>query len=364
MKNTGFGAFVIFVHMTSALTSHQRNHGIMRLTALWAFTESGVGGIMHALQIPFTGLFVGGMAVLMICLIAQFSNHRYKLILKSALIVLIIKAMASPFTPLTAYLAVSFQAALAYAVISIAGINFISVLLISVVAMFESALQKLLVLTTFFGQSFWKATDNMIAFAGTQTGYHIANGSYWVMGIYLAIYLAGGIVIAWISYKIIRNVKLLESLSTAAKQVPVLPVTPVYTSNSNQKRQRKILAFTIVMVAVSLVLFIFSADKKSGWLEVIKAISWTIAALLAWFVLIGPLLTTLLQQLLKRKQSRYQDEVLQTIALFPMLKALTISSWQSSHTAQGFKRWHLFLSSLIYSTLTYSSLPVNEEPVK
>ena len=49
----------------------QRLNAIQRLTALWAFTESGLGGIMHALQIPFTGLLVGGMAVIMISLIAD-----------------------------------------------------------------------------------------------------------------------------------------------------------------------------------------------------------------------------------------------------------------------------------------------------
>ncbi len=50
----------------------QRQLAVQRLTALWAFSESGLGGILHALQMPFTGLLVGGMAILLISLIAFF----------------------------------------------------------------------------------------------------------------------------------------------------------------------------------------------------------------------------------------------------------------------------------------------------
>src|SRR6202008_2387238 len=87
------------------LPDEQRSAAIQRLTALWAFTESGLGGLLHALQIPFTGLVVGGMAVIIISFIAEISGNNYKQILKSALIVLIVKAMVSPYTPFPAYIA-------------------------------------------------------------------------------------------------------------------------------------------------------------------------------------------------------------------------------------------------------------------
>ncbi|MFZ9754542.1 MAG: hypothetical protein ACO3DK_00750 [Bacteroidia bacterium] len=31
--------------------------------AFWAFVESGLGGMMHAFHLPFTGIFIGGAAV-------------------------------------------------------------------------------------------------------------------------------------------------------------------------------------------------------------------------------------------------------------------------------------------------------------
>ena len=122
--------FAIFVEMNTGnifLTKEQKQNALQRLTALWAFTESGLGGIMHALQIPFTGLLVGGMAVIMICLIAEFSEHTYKEVLKSVIIVLIVKAMAAPLTPVTAYIAVSFQAILGFVLFSLLRVNYISI---------------------------------------------------------------------------------------------------------------------------------------------------------------------------------------------------------------------------------------------
>ncbi|MCX7875007.1 MAG: hypothetical protein N2321_02445, partial [Melioribacteraceae bacterium] len=47
-----------------------------KLTTLWAFTESTLGGILHALRIPFTGLFVGSASVFFISLIAQYSKNK------------------------------------------------------------------------------------------------------------------------------------------------------------------------------------------------------------------------------------------------------------------------------------------------
>ena len=86
------------------------NHSaVNRLTALWALNESGLGGVLHAAKFPFTGIFVGGFAVILISLIARYSNYSFKAILKATAMVLMIKAAVSPHSPFPAYLAVSFQ---------------------------------------------------------------------------------------------------------------------------------------------------------------------------------------------------------------------------------------------------------------
>jgi hypothetical protein len=348
--------------MNSALSNKQRIHAIQRLTALWAFAESGLGGIMHALQIPFTGLLVGGMAVIMISMIAEFSEHSYKQVLKSAVTVLIVKVMTAPFTPVTAYVAVSFQALLGFALFSLLRVNYLSIILLSVIAMLESAVQKLLVLILFFGNSLWKAMDNLIAFAAGQLNRIVLNGSYWIVGIYLFIYIAGAFFIAWLTYCTIKKFDtknnyftLQESSLTNADLVWDIDV-----GKKNSYKKIWVLLFTMIMLSV--ILFFFSIDKKQGWLEVLKTITWTVSALLIWFVLISPLLTKLIQKLLKKKESLYSDEVAGTLSFLPVLKKLTALAWQQSKLYAGFKRWRFFFTTLIYATLTYSESAMTQEP--
>ncbi|MFN9519473.1 MAG: hypothetical protein ACK574_07030, partial [Bacteroidota bacterium] len=65
-------------------------HYINRLTALWAFSESGLGGMMHALKIPFTGFFLGGFAIVILTLIAHHSRNRFSDIMQSTLLVILV----------------------------------------------------------------------------------------------------------------------------------------------------------------------------------------------------------------------------------------------------------------------------------
>ena len=85
---------------------------IDKLTALWALNESGLGGFLHVFNSPFTGLIVGGIAILLISLIAYYAENKWQAILKALVIVLIIKMAVSPYSPFAAYIAVSFQAIL------------------------------------------------------------------------------------------------------------------------------------------------------------------------------------------------------------------------------------------------------------
>lgn len=345
----------------SAFSKEQRINAIQRLTALWAFTESGLGGIMHALQIPFTGLLVGGMAVIMICLIAEFSEHAYRQVLKSVVIVLIVKAMASPFTPLTAYIAVSFQALLGFALFSLLRINYISIVLLSVIAMLESAIQKLLVLTLFFGQSLWKAMDNMVAFAGKQLGYFVSNGSIWIMAVYLIIYIGGGLFIAWLAWRTIRNFDTTNP-HFVLKESPAAD-SEITNSNAIAKKRgyKKIWLLLFIMVILSALLFFFAKNAKQGWVEVFKTITWTLSAMLIWFVVIGPLFTKSIQKLLKKKESRYSDEVAKVLSFLPVLGRLTNAAWQQSKQQRGFKRWQFFFTALIYAALTWSEPDLPEQ---
>ena len=95
------------VHSNGILSASK----IEKLTALWALGESALGGILHALRFPLRGMIISSVAIIIISMIARFSNKRGQ-ILKSTVLVILIKGVISPHTPLTAYLAVFLQGSL------------------------------------------------------------------------------------------------------------------------------------------------------------------------------------------------------------------------------------------------------------
>lgn len=336
------------------LAEEQRLAAVQRLTALWAFTESGLGGIMHALKIPFTGLIVGGMAVIIISLIAEISNPNLKQILKSALIVLIVKAMVSPYTPFPAYIAVSFQALLAFALFRLLRVHFFSILLLSSLAMIESVFQKLLILTLIYGKGLWKAMDELVAYVIKQFGMTSGNGSRWIVGTYLCVYIIGGIIIAWIAYKMIKSFYAEKDMYklTSAEIIN----EEIYNGSTVKRKSLfpKLWMMILLLAVISVVLFIFSADAEKGWLAVAKTVSWTLLAIFVWYMLIGPLLTKLIQKLLQKQESRYSDEVLNALSFLPVMRRLASLAWQKSKSYSGLARWQFFFSAMIHWSLTCS----------
>jgi tetrahydromethanopterin S-methyltransferase subunit C len=61
------------------LSEQERIAAVQRLDCIMGiYVECGLGGVLHALQMPFTGLLVGGLAVIIITFIAQVSGKKYK----------------------------------------------------------------------------------------------------------------------------------------------------------------------------------------------------------------------------------------------------------------------------------------------
>ena len=93
---------------------HQENDdniklSVSKLIALWAFSESALGGILHAFQFPFSGILLAGFAVTIICAIGYYSEKPSADILYGTMIAIAVKLTLSPHSPVTAYIAVAFQ---------------------------------------------------------------------------------------------------------------------------------------------------------------------------------------------------------------------------------------------------------------
>lgn len=328
------------------LTNIQRKLAIQRLTALWAFAESGLGGVLHTLKAPFTGLIVGGFAIILIIFIAKISDKKYEILFKSLIIVLIVKLTVSPVTPITAYIAVSFQASLGYVLFKLFNINFISIFLLSTIAMLESAIQKLIVLILFFGESFWKANDVLNNFILTQFNFAENFNKNWIISIYLLIYLLVGILISFMTHSILKNIsnpkfccdfKLEESF--------------VKQSGNTKNKWMLILCFYVVIIFLLMISF----DKSLKLFSIIKLLTWSIFIIVIWFLIVTPLLTNLLLSLLEKKKTKYRVEVNEILNLIPHLNSITKNAWLQSSSSKGFQRITHFISLLLIWSITFSA---------
>ena len=346
----------------SNLSEAQRITVIQRLTALWAFCESGLGGILHALQIPLTGFIVGGLAVIIISFIAKVSAENYTTIFQSLVIVLMVKAMVSPYTPFPAYIAVSFQALMGYLLFRVFQVNRFSILLLCTITMLESAIQQLLILTLFFGQSFWKAINELVNLISKQLGIITTNGNQKFIASYLLVYLAWGTLIAFIAARIIKSFFSDNKMNEFYSSFVFTPEFNLPEIPERKKMRNKLWMMIITMLVICGLLFLFAANVKKGWVEILKTISWTISAIMIWYMLIGPLFSKLVLKLLKKQKSRYSESIAGTLSFLPVLRKITVLAWQKTKPYKGFKRIHFFFSALLSWSLVYSDIPSGDPP--
>ncbi|HKR07329.1 MAG TPA: hypothetical protein VJY62_22030, partial [Bacteroidia bacterium] len=178
----------------------------LRITALWAFSEALLGGILHGLQIPFTGLILSAFAVVCMAALASSDQHRGK-ILKATLLVIIVKALLSPHTPVAAYLAVFLQGLFGELIFMIGIPYFIACLSLGIFALLQSAFQKLIILTIIFGVDFWKAMDEFLNSVTKQFGFENVSYSFYIVVIFVLLHFVAGIFTGIFAGKLPRTLK-------------------------------------------------------------------------------------------------------------------------------------------------------------
>jgi len=321
---------------------------IQRLTALWALCESGLGGWMHALKIPLTGFLVGGFAVVIISLIAWYSERDAKQILRSTLLVILVKAAVSPQSPLPAYVAVAFQGcigALLYS--SIPYFRFTSVLF-AIVAMLESALQMLLITTLLFGKSVWQALD--LFFEDLVKNFHLPGNhgfSFWIIIAYTSVYTLWGLLIGiWAG-------KLPERISQELNKYDIEAIRSQTSLSLRDKKSYK-KPFLFVAICAFVVMVFFSNGNMNKVLYVIVR---TLAVLLLFFGLINPLIRYLLHKWFRRENNKNAASVKSIIDMMPELSGYFKPAYILSKKNKRIKRYTSFLFLLIVFTLQ----PVNND---
>jgi hypothetical protein len=333
--------------MRTEFNQVEKTVAIQRLTALWAFTESGLGGMLHSFHIPVTGLVVGSVSVICITLIAAFAAKKFS-ILKSLLVVLIVKAVVSPQTPFPAYIAVGFQGLLGFCIYSLARLNFFSILLVAVLSMLESALQKILLVTLFFGKSLWTGIDEMANIIARPFGWETGSATLFILSCFLFVYVAGGILTTIVAYKLVKqSFRINDEMFTE-------PFISEPAKAGGNKRKRWLLLFS------GLLILLISGLYKGSGQEIIRPVAITLAVIAAWYFIIVPQVTAVLQTILLRSGNKYQAEALEIISFFPFIRQIAAKSWRATMNRSPIARIPAFIILLVTMLLSFQSQPLQE----
>jgi hypothetical protein len=325
------------------ISPEHRDKILYRLTALWAFIESGLGGILHALKFPFTGLIIAGFALLLITLILHYSGKNKKFIFTSLMIVLLVKMVLSPHTSPTAYFAVTFQALTLYAIVKLFGLNRFALFAGFVIAILESAFQKLIVLTLVGGFTFWHSVQSFIEWVQQSVFSSAGFLSVKLMVfIYLSIYLVGAILWAWLTFRILNDLQrhLFANRALQLDDVNDLDTVP--------KSQRKSFIFLILMICIVVTGLAWMGFRQK---DVLFYLLRVISIIFLWYYIIGPLLTGLIKKYLYKKMPSYQAKVDDVLDIFPKIKKVVTYNWLISAKYRFLERIYQFILGTIVMVL-------------
>lgn len=326
---------------------------VHRVTALWAFSEAALGGILHALKIPFTGLFIGGAAVIFLSLIANFATRK-SVILRSTIVVILIKGMVSPYTPLNAYFSVFLQGFSAYILFSFIPNKKFSAFILGVFTITFSAFQKIIVLTLIFGDTLWESINTFGDYVSSEFLFNNSIDfqlSFILIGIYTCIHLIGGIIFgvtaietpAWIFRNAHKAEEYNQKLLHKDEQLNI-KLDKKKSKKTWWKRKS-----TIVIGLFSATMIIISylnpqLDDNLAFYILIMLIR-SIVITYVWFGLLSPIILRLVKKYLTKKKSENSQAVNQILALFPYFKGIINYSWEKTKELKNYKRIIPFLKN-------------------
>lgn len=336
---------------------------VRRITAIWAFSESAFGGILHALKIPLTGMFIGGAAVIFITLIAFYSEKK-SYILKATLLVILVKAFVSPYTPLTAYFAVALQGILGFLLFTYFPFKKFAPILLGFFSLLFSAFQKLIVLVVLFGTTIWEAFDLFINYILSQFGFHNSAISYSLIItlLYCITHISFGLYIG-IKAGRIPHLLQIKSIKMRKEDIDYKHIEEYFKNNRKRKSKRwwqRPSGITLIIISITLIILSYFSDElgldKSY--QILIMIIRSIIISFIWFSILSPVILQLVNRFIEKNKLKHVDEINFITSFFPSFRTIVNYSWIKSSEAKGVKRIKLFISDTLVLLL---SLEVENE---
>jgi hypothetical protein len=315
----------------------------IRLTALWAFVEAGLGGFLHAFHLPFTGIILGGFAVIIISLLAQCFEKPFFKILQSTIIVLAIKVIVNPATSPFAYVAVGFQGILGAFLYSLNKKYFITHFLYATISMLESAAQKLLIMTLFLGNTFWQGVDGLGQTVAKIFGTGSAHAaSDLLIVLYLSIFLVWGILLSiWMHF---IPQQLDRRKNWYANMLP-----NKLTKNKVQKQHNYLRWIAIIILVLGLISLFY--NQENGLMNGIIYLIRTLCIIIIWQWIVLPIWHKRIAKW-SANYSQKNTSFLEVQAMMPSIQNLVKPLYTVvSSRYSGLKKWKEFLLGLIVVSL-------------
>jgi len=326
-----------------------------RIIALWVLCEAMLGGIIHGFKIPVSGLVVGSCAVTCICLLAWYVPVKGA-ILKATIIVAIFKMMLSPQAPPPAYIAVFFQGLLGELLFWKRRMFTLCCVVLAVLSLLESGLQRILVLTIVYGNDIWKVINNF--FNGLTGQKTTTNYSLWIGGGYVVLHLVTGLLVGWWTSLLPQKIK-----AWTGKEKYRLPVTgndPLILPAAGKRKsriKRGLLIVWILLIALYVQSYFQLGRPLLPSHVSLRILVRSVIILFAWVFIVSPFLRKWLHSWLKKKQLTAQSEVQHVLSLLPATKQLVLQSWKISAGQRGWNRLSNALKIILTNALEPRSTP-------
>ena len=338
-----------------SIISNENKLTNLRITALWAFSESAFGGILHALTIPLRGIFIASAAVLFISLIALFSKNS-KEILKATLIVVLIKAIVSPHSPLMAYFAVSLQGFIGYILFSTKRFYKLSALLFGIFVLFFSGIQKIIVLTILFGNTLWESLNIFIKQVSTELFYithQDINYGFVLIAVYVLLHLTAGLFIGIYAGRLPKKIDYYKNIIPYSLEDKTKEDIP-----RKEKRKKKSWflrptgIFVILISAGIIILSYLSPELEENIaISVILMLVRAVVITFIWYTIVAPLAKKYFEKFVRKRKSEYAKELEAIISMFPQFRNIVNYCWKNSENKKGLNRIRYFLSTSFYYLL-------------
>ncbi len=333
-----------------------------RLIALWVLCEAMLGGIIHGFKIPVSGLVVGSCAIICICLIAWYAPVKGAII-KATIIVAIFKMMLSPQAPPPAYIAVFFQGLLGELLFWKRRLFTLSCIILAVLGLLESGLQRILMLTIVYGNDLWKVINNFIN--GLTKQKVSTNYSLLIGGGYVLLHLITGLLVGWWASLLPNRI---EKWSKEGQyKIDIENAAEIVLPSASKKKKRfKKGLFVIWLLLIALYVqsyFKIGTPLLPSHIS-LKILLRSLIIVLAWIFIVGPLLKQLLHWWLKKKQTKSQQDVQEVLKLLPATQQLIVQSWKKSAGNKGWKRISSCSKMILVNALSPNELEIATEKEK